>query len=72
MRLPILGLMPEYRNRGIDLVLIHDIYQRAIAAGYKHAELSWTLEDNKAINHAIETGGAKLYKSYRIYQKELG
>lgn len=71
MRLPILGLMPEFRNRGLDLVLIHDIYQRAIAAGYKRAELSWTLEDNKAINHVIETGGAKLYKTYRIYQKQL-
>jgi GNAT superfamily N-acetyltransferase len=71
MRLPILGLMPEYRNKGLDLVLMHDIYQRAIAAGYKRAELSWTLEDNKAINHAIETGGAKLYKKYRIYQKKL-
>jgi GNAT superfamily N-acetyltransferase len=72
MRLPILGLMPEYRNKGLDLVLMHDIYERAIAAGYKRAELSWTLEDNKAINHAIETGGAKLYKKYRIYQKTLG
>jgi GNAT superfamily N-acetyltransferase len=71
MRLPILGLMPEYRNKGLDLVLMHDVYQRAIAAGYKRAELSWTLEDNKAINHAIETGGAKLYKKYRIYQKKL-
>jgi hypothetical protein len=36
------------------------------------AELSWVLEDNKAINHAFEVGGAKLYKSYRIYQKEIG
>jgi GNAT superfamily N-acetyltransferase len=71
MRLPILGVMPEYRNRGLDLVLMHDIYQRAIAAGYRRAELSWILEDNKSINHAIETGGAKLYKRYRIYQKQL-
>ena len=71
MRLPILGLMPEYRNRGLDLVLMHEIYKRAIAAGYRRAELSWTLEDNKAINHAIEAGGAKLYKRYRIYQKTL-
>jgi hypothetical protein len=34
--------------------------------------LQAAVEDNKAINHAIETGGAKLYKKYRIYQKTLG
>jgi GNAT superfamily N-acetyltransferase len=72
MRVPILGLMPEYRNRGLDLVLMHEIYERGMAKGYKRAELSWVLEDNQAINHAFEVGGAKLYKTYRIYQKEIG
>jgi GNAT superfamily N-acetyltransferase len=71
MRVPILGLMPEYRNKGFDLVLMHEIYERGMAKGYKRAELSWVLEDNKAINHAFEVGGAKLYKTYRIYQKKL-
>jgi GNAT superfamily N-acetyltransferase len=70
-RLPILGLMPEYRNKGLDLVLMHEIYKRARAKGYKRGELSWILEDNKAMNHAIEASGATLYKTYRIYQKEI-
>ena len=72
MRVPILGLMPEYHNRGLDLVLMHEIYERGMAKGYKRAELSWVLEDNKTINHAFEVGGAKLYKTYRIYQEEIG
>ena len=72
MRGPILGLMPEYRNRGLDMVLMHEIYERGMAKGYKRAELSWVLEDNQAINHAFEVGGAKPYKTYRIYQKEIG
>jgi GNAT superfamily N-acetyltransferase len=72
MHVPILGLMPEYRNRGLDMVLMHEIYERGMAKGYKRAELSWVLEDNQAINHAFEVGGAKLYKTYRIYQKEIG
>jgi GNAT superfamily N-acetyltransferase len=70
-RLPILGLMPEYRNKGLDLLLIHEIYKRGTAKGYKRGELSWVLEDNKAMNHAIEASGATLYKTYRMYQKAI-
>jgi GNAT superfamily N-acetyltransferase len=70
-RLPILGLMPEYRNKGLDLVLMHEIYKRARAKGYKRGELSWILEDNKAMNRSIEASGATLYKTYRMYQKEI-
>jgi GNAT superfamily N-acetyltransferase len=70
-RLPILGLMPEYRNKGLDLVLIHEIYKRGTAKGYERGELSWVLEDNKAMNRAIEAAGATLYKTYRMYQKAI-
>jgi GNAT superfamily N-acetyltransferase len=70
-RLPILGIMPEYRNRGLDLLLIHEIFKRGTAKGYRRGELSWILEDNTSMNRSIEASGAKLYKTYRIYQKEL-
>ena len=70
-RLPILGLMPEYRNKGLDLVLMHEICKRSPAKGYKRGEGSWVLEDNRAMNRALETAGATLYKTYRIYQKEI-
>ena len=71
LRLPILGVAPEYRDRGFELAMIHELYERAIAKGYKRCECSWTLEDNRAMNHVIEAGGAKHYKTYRIYQKEI-
>ena len=71
LRLPILGVAPEHRNKGFELVMIHELYGRAIAMGYKRCECSWTLEDNRAMNHVIEAGGAKRYKTYRIYQKEI-
>jgi GNAT superfamily N-acetyltransferase len=71
-RLPILGLMPEYRNKGLEVVLVHELYKRGVVArGYKRGELSWVLEDNKAMNRTIEAAGAKLYKTYRLYQKEI-
>jgi GNAT superfamily N-acetyltransferase len=71
LRLPILGVAPEHRNKGIELAMIYELYGRANAKGYKKCECSWTLEDNRPMNHIIEAGGAKLYKTYRIYQKEI-
>jgi hypothetical protein len=38
--------------------------------GYKSCEASWTLEDNRAMNHVVAAGGARQYKTYRIYQRE--
>jgi GNAT superfamily N-acetyltransferase len=71
LRLPILGVAPEHRNKGFELAMIYELYERAIAKGYKRCECSWTLEDNRAMNHIIEAGGAQHYKTYRIYQKEI-
>ena len=71
VRLPILGVAPEHRNKGFELAMIHDLYGRAMAKGYKNCEASWTLEDNRAMNHVIAAGGAKHYKTSRIYQKDL-
>lgn len=71
LRLPILGVAPEHRNKGFELAMIHHLYERAIAKGYKRCESSWTLEDNRAMNHVIEAAGARRYKTYRVYQKEL-
>ncbi len=34
-------------------------------------ELGWTLEDNGAVNAAIRLMGAKLYKKYRVYTRDL-
>ena len=71
VRLPILGVAPEHRNKGFELLMIYELYGRVITKGYKSCEASWTLEDNRAMNHIIEAGGTTRYKTYRIYEKEL-
>jgi hypothetical protein len=40
-------------------------------SGIQWGELSWTLEDNGPVNVAIKLMGGKVYKRYRIYEKEL-
>lgn len=71
MRLVMLGVLPEYRNRGYDLLLINDLMHNVAKIGITEGECGWTLEDNDAINKAIVAAGGELYKTYRLYQKAL-
>jgi len=41
------------------------------ARGTKCGELSWFFEDNRPVRRIIEMLGAKPYKTYRLYQKDL-
>ncbi len=70
-RLAILGVLPEYRNKGFDILLIDESVRRGQALGWTGGECSWILEDNDAMNNGIAATGATLYKTYRMYQKEL-
>ncbi len=69
-RLIMLGVMPEFRKRGLDLILIKHIVTHGVAV-WDGAELSWVLENNAGMIHAIEECGCRLYKRYRVYQKDL-
>ena len=70
-RLPILGVVPEHRRKGLELVLIDEVIKRSRVKGYMRGECSWILEDNEEMNKGIAAAGAALYKTYRIYQKAL-
>lgn len=69
-RLIMLGVLPEFRKRGIDLILIKHIITHGVAV-WDWAELSWVLEDNVGMLRGIEECGCHPYKRYRVYQKEL-
>lgn len=69
-RLIMLGVLPEYRKRGIDLILIKHIVTHGVAV-WNEAELSWVLEDNAGMIRGIEECGCHYSKRYRVYQKDL-
>ncbi|MGA2192159.1 MAG: N-acetyltransferase [Nitrospirota bacterium] len=71
MRLFALGIMPEYRGKGLDAVLYLEALMTGKKIGVTGGELSWTLEDNEPINKGIAAMGATLYKKYRVYSKKL-
>ncbi len=65
--------LERYRNLGITTVVLAEIISRAQAAGYRDAEASWVLEDNLRSNRVIRQALNPVhYKTYRIYEKEVG
>jgi hypothetical protein len=71
LRLLTMGVIHKYQKRGIETIFYTDTYFNGEKKGYRWAEMSWNLEDNYLINHALETFGAKLYKKYRIYEMKI-
>lgn len=67
----ILGVDPEYRNRGIEIVLIWHVIRGFLAHGCTESEMAWILESNEGMVSLAGKVGAKLNKTYRIYEAEL-
>ncbi|MDH3732985.1 MAG: N-acetyltransferase [Gemmatimonadota bacterium] len=67
MRVIILGLLPEYRGKGLDIPLYLGIFENGRKVGMDWGEMSWILEDNTAMNAAIERFGSRLFRTYRLY-----
>lgn len=71
-RVLVLVVLEGYRRRGIsELLILRTLDYGKNVLKYNAAELSWTLEENHLINHAIQNVGARRYKTYRIYERAL-
>jgi GNAT superfamily N-acetyltransferase len=65
------AVLPEYWDTGVAILLFAEMAQRAIPKGYRWADLSLTGEDNPDTWNLAHHAGAKIYKRYRFYKKEL-
>jgi hypothetical protein len=65
------AVLPEYWDTGAAILLFAEMAKRAIAKGYRWADLSLTGEDNPDTWDIAHHTGAKIYKRYRFYKKEL-
>ena len=70
-RVLILGVLPEYRARGVDALFYYESAIECLKKGIPHAEMSWILENNDAISRPIRVMGGEIYKTYRFYEKKL-
>lgn len=72
VRVLALGIVKRVQNgNGLGAALYYESFRRGVAAGYESCEFSWTLENNELINRSMELFGARIYKRYRIYKKDL-
>jgi ribosomal protein S18 acetylase RimI-like enzyme len=66
-----LGVKEKYRNRGLEAVMLTEGFKTGFKIGFKDAEASWILEDNTMMCRLLETFGGKVYKTYRLYEREV-
>ena len=64
------GVLKEYRGLGVEGLLIVRVAQAALSR-YEAAELSWILENNMMTRRLCEMLGARVYRTYRVYEKVL-
>lgn len=69
-RLAVLGVLPEFRNKGVAPVFYFESLKRGVGS-YVAGELSWVQDINTEANKTAEIMGVQRYKSYRIYEKVL-
>jgi GNAT superfamily N-acetyltransferase len=62
---------PEYWDTGVAILLFDEMARRAAAKGYQWADMSLTGEDNPDTWDLAHHMGAKVYKRYRFYRKEV-
>ena len=71
LRVLTLGILREYRGRGLDILLYLQLFRNGYRKKYNEGEFSWILEDNVVMRRPMERIGAHVYKTYRFYEKPL-
>ena len=71
LRVWALGVLHEHHDQRIGALLYLKTWEVALRKGYKGGEASWILENNQPMNRALQWVGGKVYKTYRIYDKQL-
>lgn len=74
-RVPLMGMRKRYHRSALGMALVFRLLEAVrgplLEREIHRLELSWTLEDNRPMRHIKERIGAVVYKTYRIYEKNL-
>lgn len=69
IRVMVMGVLKAHRHQGYDTVFYKRTYEEGIKKGYQFAEASLINESNRPMRHVLERLGARIYKTYRMYDK---
>lgn len=67
VRVLVMGVLKQYRHHDYDKVFYTKTYEEGRKKGYLYAEGSLINETNTPMRHVLEKLGAKIYKTYRMY-----
>jgi hypothetical protein len=65
------NILPEFQRWGLGVVALHRMLPGLLKRGFTHCEFSWVLESNQLSRGTLQVGGAKLTKTYRLYDRPL-
>jgi GNAT superfamily N-acetyltransferase len=71
LRVLLLGTLPGWHGRGVDALLYRRIWESGRARGFDWAEAGWVLEDNLPMVNGLRRMGFEVYKTYRLYEKDV-
>lgn len=71
VRTALMGVIPEYQGRGIDVLLHREAIENGLVEGVYSSEVGWILENNVQMVRVAEKIGGTLDKRYRMYKKNL-
>jgi GNAT superfamily N-acetyltransferase len=71
LRVILLGVLPDWHNKGVDALLYRRIWDEGRKKGYDWAEGGWILEDNQPMINGLMRLGFAPYKTYRVYERPL-
>lgn len=71
-RIPLMGVKPEFRNKGVDAVLYYHVLEALLNSGYiNHSDSGWILEVNENMVSIALSFGSTIYKTHRFYEKKV-
>jgi hypothetical protein len=70
-KLPLIGIKKEFRNQNIGSYLNYLTLVEMKRRGYVGAEVGWIDESNASANSTIAIAGAKIYKKFRVFDKNI-
>jgi hypothetical protein len=71
LRIVILGVLPEYQKKGLDVVMYYEIMRRGLDKGMTWAEASYIVEDNMPMFKPLMNIGGEIYKKYWVMEKSI-
>lgn len=74
-RVPLMGVRRSlgtgFAARTVPFFVINAMRDRCLQLGIRNVELSWILENNMPMRRVLEMLGSEVYKTYRVYGKNL-